>query len=198
MGLFQRGSPEERFWEWFARNSGRLLRFEQDQEGVFRELGEALNRVHKGLTFEFGPLQDGRREFVISADGIRDHFPAVRRLVAAAPALPDWIIIPFRPPKSLDCVLDFGGHRLGSEDIWFTAEPDGGRVGLSLFIRGLTEDNRQTLGGAGFILLDNALGGFAPETQVGFIQWRPRPEDPAGQGLRPLKEIRDVFDLVKH
>ena len=175
MGLFDRPSRERRFWQWFQDHSRRLFAFEADRERVFDELTSALHRVDKGLTFEFGPIQEGKREFVVSADGIRDHFAAVRKLVAAAPSMPEWIVVPFRPPKSIDLVLDYAGYRLGPDDVWFTASPEPGRVGLTLFLRGLTEDNRATLGNASFILLDNALGEFAVETQVGSIQWMPLP-----------------------
>lgn len=199
MRLFRREAPEERFWRWFVENSDRLLHFEADRDRVFKELGKELGRVERGLTFEFGPVQDGRREFIVSADGIQERFPAVRRLVAAAPPMPQWTVIPFRPPKGLDITrITFDEHRLGLDDIWFTAEPDEGRTGLTLFINGLTEDNQEALGGAVFILLDSALGEYAVETQVGFIDFQPLPVDPAKAGLRPFKTIRDVFDTTVH
>jgi len=198
MGFFSRASREDKFWRWFAENSARLLHFESDRDRVFNELGRALARVEAGLTFEFGPLKDGRREFIVSADGIRDRFPAVQRLVAVAPAMPEWTVIPFRPPKSLDVTIEFGGHRLGPEDVWFTAEPHEGRTALTLFLEGLTEANTQALAGAAFILLDAALGEYAVETQVGGIDWQPLPADPQAAGLKPLRAIREVFDTTVH
>jgi hypothetical protein len=198
MRLFSRGSREERFWLWFQKHSDRLLRFEVDRERVFDELAGALHRVDKGLMFEFGPVRNGRREFVVSADGIREHFPAVRRLVEAAPSLQEWTITPFRPPASLDLVVEYGGVSLGPDDVWFLAQPDRDRVGLTLFVKGLTEENSRTLGSAGFILLDNALGEYAVETHVGFIEWRPLPEDPAAEGLSFFSRIREPFHKVIH
>jgi len=203
MKLFSRESAEQRFWRWFLENSSRLFAFESDQEKVVGELRKALGRVHSGLTFEFGPVNDGQREFIVSADGIKDRFPAVLRLVKAAPAMPEWIVIPFRPPKNLaafqaGAMFKFGEHRLGHDDIWFAAEPDGQRIGLAICIRGLTEDNRQALGGAAFILLDSALGEYAVEMQVGFIDLQPLPADPREAGLRPFGEIRELFDTTTH
>jgi hypothetical protein len=179
MWPFDRRPPEERFWRWFQKNSDRLFRFETDQERVFEDLSGALRAVDRELTFEFGPIREGRRELVVSADGIRKSFPAVRRLVAAAPPLSRWIVTPFRPPASLDVVIQYAGVSLGPDDIWFTAEPDGEKS-------------------AGFILLDNALGEFAVETQVGFVEWKPLPDDPATDGLSPFRSIRDTFDTVSH
>jgi hypothetical protein len=191
-------SPEEAFWRWFQEHSERLQAFEADREAVFDEVAAALHDVDEGLTFEFGPIRDGRREFVVSADGIKEHFPAVRRLVAVAPVLPLWVVTPFRPPASLELVVEYAGASLGPDDVWFSAAPDAGRVGLTLFVRGLTEENRRTLSSAGYILLDNALGEYAVETQVGFIEWSPLPNDPEASGLMPFRRIREPFDTVVH
>ena len=182
----------ERFWEWFQRNSERLGHFEADPESLFAELSGELARVHKGLTFEIGPEEAGRREFVISADGIRQVFPAVERLVAAAPPLPGWAVVAFRQPKSLDVSIQIGDYQLGAEDVWFSAAPEGNRTALRLYVRGYTAENRKLLGQAAFLLLDSALGEYVVETRVGAIAFNPLPADPAAAGLQPLASIREV------
>ena len=198
MAWFTRASPEERFWQWFDQNSSRLFAFEADQDRVFRDLKGALHKVHEGLTFEFGPVRGGKREFIVSADGITERFPAVRKLVSAAPSLSQWIVIPFRPPKDIEMVIEYDGCRVGPDDVWFRSEPDGDRIGLTLHVRGLTDETKRSLGGATFILLDNALGEYAVESRVGFIEWNGLPDRPEAAGLRPFREIREVFDVVIH
>ena len=198
MAWFTRTSPEERFWQWFEQNSSRLFAFESDRDRVFRDLTAALHKVHEGLTFEFGPVRDSKREFIVSADGIRERFPAVQSLAAAAPAMSQWTVIPFRPPKNISGVIEYQGHRVGTEDVWFRSEADDDRIGLHLYVRGLTEENKNSLGGATFILLDNALGEYAVETRVGFMEWNGLPDDPKAAGLTPFTAIREVFDVVIH
>ena len=78
---------EAAFWKWFASNEARLFSFERDQEAIFDELGAEMHRVNSDLTFEFGPVQNGKREFVISAGGIKSAFPAVKALYRSAPEL---------------------------------------------------------------------------------------------------------------
>jgi hypothetical protein len=198
MAWFKRASAEERFWQWFEQNSSRLFAFETDRDHVFRELTAALHKVHEGLTFEFGPVQAGKREFIISADGIRDRFPAVQNLAATAPPMSQWTVIPFRPPKDISNVIEYDGHRVGPEDVWFRSEADDDRIGLTLYVRGLTEENKRSLCGATFILLDSALGEYAVETRVGFMAWDGLPDDPEAAGLKPFTAIREVFDVVIH
>ena len=76
MGCSQnQDSKEALFWRWFQANETRLFDFEKDQDRVFNELQMQLHRIQPSLTFEFGPKEEGKREFVISADGIKDAFP---------------------------------------------------------------------------------------------------------------------------
>ncbi len=190
-------SRESRFWDWFQKNSDQLFHLDIDQPGLLDELSAQLNRVYKGLTFELGPVEGGKREFIISADGIRERFPAVRRLVDAAPALPDWTIVAFRPPKDLDLVVQVGAYRLGADDVWFASLPDRDHVGLALYLRGFTKQNEPVLAQAAFILLDSALGEYDVETRVGKIELHPLPEDPVGRGLRPFREIREAMEETR-
>src|SRR2546430_2554116 len=99
MGLFNipllaGENKEALFWRWFQKNDDRLFAFEKDRDKIFGELTTAINKVQRNLTFEFGPVrQDGRREFVISAGGIKTAFPAVDALHAAAPKLKRWTFL---------------------------------------------------------------------------------------------------------
>jgi hypothetical protein len=193
--LDKRKMAPKQFWTWFVKNEQELFDFERDRDRVFGRLATALHSVHRALTFEFGPVrEDGRREFIVSADGIKAAFPAVRRLVEAAPQLDRWTIVAFRPPKGVEGVVRIGDITLKADDIWFEAEPDRGRVGLTLYIRGLSETEDEKLGPAAFLLLDTALGEYAVETQIGYIDRQPLPDNPAEMGLRPFREITDVIE----
>lgn len=166
------GSAEAAFWEWFAKNEASLFEFERDQERVFAGLSRAMARVHPSLTFAFGPAEeDGTREFVISADGIREAFPAVEALAAAAPALPRWRWIRFRPRQGpID--LRVGGRAFGRDDVRYVLIEDSrpGRVGVLLLMDGYSEEDERTFLQAGFLMLDAMLGEYDVETRVGAIE----------------------------
>ena len=84
--LSAKDTKEHAFWKWFEKNQEDLFHFEKDREAIFDRLATALNKVHGNLTFEFSPVrEDGTREFVISAGGIKAAFPNLEALHAAAP-----------------------------------------------------------------------------------------------------------------
>ncbi len=191
--LFGRGGKtrEERFWEWFGRNSDDLAAVTDCRERVCDSLAAQMRKIDKNLTFAFGPAVDGRREFIVSADGIRAAIPAVKKLVEAAPSLPGWSIIAFRPPGDLGSV-SLGGRELGPDDIWFSSQESDGLVHLALYIRDLSRETFRPLAQGAFILLDHCLGEYAVMTRVGGIDFQPLPIDPVAERLRPFSELPGV------
>ncbi|MCX6344784.1 MAG: hypothetical protein NT018_06895 [Armatimonadetes bacterium] len=186
-------SLEKRFWDWFGKNTNRLAAVKTCHERVCDELAVQMHKINKHLTFVFGPVKDGRREFIVSADGILSAFPAVKNLVAAAPDIPGWRIIAFRQPDSISARIRIDDHELGSEDIWFTASPNGDKFDIHLLIKGATEDDNALMQLA-FIVLDHTLGEYCVETKLGRIGLGPLPDDPAASGLKPLLELADVVN----
>jgi hypothetical protein len=188
-------TPEARFWRWFQEHETRLFAFERDQKATFARLGKALDKVHGDLTFEFGPVHDGVREFVISAAGIKAAFPAVIALAAAAPPLPRWRITPFRPRRTVISDLKFGDKLLRSAQIAFVAEPDGDKVGLRIFIQGFAPTAEHHYEQMGYLMLDEAIGEYDMETKVGFVEFWPLRE-PRIPALRPLEELGHAIDQL--
>lgn len=187
-----KATPEEDFWGWFSKNDGMLFSFEKDQEKIFDRLAAEMKKVNSSLTFEFGPIKDGKREFVISADGIKDAFPAVEQLYAAAPKLDRWIWIKFRPRRSpMD--IEYGEVKVKADDVFCTVEPDGIKAGITLFIRGYQPEREKAYRGIAFLMLDQALGEYDVETKVGFIQTKDFSEKSELE-KKPLKEVTKIFD----
>src|SRR5215470_9533932 len=123
-------SAESDFWRWFQHNEADLFDFERDQEAIFDRLAAEMHKVHPSLTFEFGPKENGRREFVISADGIRDAFPKVESLYAAAPTMARWKFVKFRPRRE-PFDIEYAGVSVKANTVSVLLEPDGKKVGLT-------------------------------------------------------------------
>lgn len=189
-GLGERRTKEERFWEWFAQHSRELIRVSTGKESICSELVRQLRKVDKGLVYAMGlTVEDGRREFIVSADGIRSVFPAVKRLVKVAPDLPGWRIIAFRPGGIVDMTMKVGARDLGPDDLWFRACDREGVVVLDLYIRDYSETTAKPLGQAAFLLVDYALGEYDVETKLGALEFKPLPTDPVAEGLKPFREL---------
>jgi hypothetical protein len=156
-----------------------------------------LHSVQSDLTFEFSPVrEDGRREFVISAGGIKAAFPSVEALYAAAPKLPKWTIVKFRPRRSPINDLEFGGRKVKSGDVHYVLfkDEDPKKVGIMVFLDGYTEEEKGSVWGQiGYLFLDEALGEYDVETRVGAIVFFNRQSKYFGQA-RPLAELPAHFD----
>lgn len=183
-------APEIKFWSWFEKNQNMLFNFEKDQERVFDKLAAAMRKVHPELTFEFGPIENGTREFVISADGLKDAFPAVEALFLSAPELSLWKFIKFRPRREV-MTIQMGDVKLNPSDLAVALEPDGKKTGLTVFVKGYDETKKSQLLHVVYLMLDQAIGEYDMETKVGFIEMRPYEE------LSPCKK-HDFGDLAEN
>lgn len=195
-GLFSNkasASNEAAFWKWFTTNEPRLFFFEKDQESLFNELAREIHRVDRDLTFEFGPVEDGRREFVISADGIKSAFPAVEALYSAAPDLDRWIWVKYRPRRHPILDLELDGLSVKVDEVSYLLARDGEKVGIVLFFENYSVEAKTTFEQIGYLFLDEALGEFAIETQVGFIEIHGRDSKYFDQS-HSLKELPAQFD----
>jgi hypothetical protein len=190
-------TPEGTFWEWFQKNENTLFDFEKDQERTFDRLSAEMHKLNPNLTFEFGPKEDGRREFVISADGIREAFPEVEALYTTAPSLPRWKFIKFRPRRKPNDI-SYGGILVKAASVSVLAEPHGGMADITLFIPGYTQAAHKTYAAIAFLFLDEALGEYDVETRVGQVNVDSASKAPAqSYSLEALPKAVDVIFVQK-
>ena len=154
---------EQGFWKWFLAHEARYHAFDPNdvsgRERLFENLSEKLSDVHADLTFEFSPVfEDGIRELVISADGIKDAFEAVEALCDAAPTIPGWRIIKFRPRRYPMLPIRVAGLELDPSAVHYTLFRDGVKIGIMLFHDGYSADLENEYATAMYLLLDQALG----------------------------------------
>lgn len=188
---------QEKFWNWFLQHEPELFAFdatqETEREGVFVPLARELNKVDADLVFEFGP-KGPRREFVISAGGIRRVFPSVISLVNAAPRLERWQVIAFRPRRTLCSSVQIRGRRVDVKDVHFSLLDNSQIAGINLFIPGYGDDDAD-LKQIGYLLLDEALGEYDVESRLGLIKMLPSDGCTSGE-CHPLIELPARFDQL--
>ena len=187
-------TSEDTFWQWFTKNEARLFSFEKNQEAIFDELGTEMERVNSDLTFEFSPiLPNKKREFVISAGGIKSAFPAVESLYQKAPKLKRWVWVKYRPRRTPINDIEYGDKNIPAKDVHYLLAKDGDKPGIVLFFDGYNEKEKRIFGQIGYLYLDEALGEYAVEMQVGFIEIQPRTSKYFVQA-RPIAELPSHFD----
>ena len=195
---FRRASstPEETFWKWFREHEKEIFDFEKDQEKVFDQLGKALARVDENLTFEFSTkLENGKREFVISAGGIKSAFPKVESLWSTAPKLERWTFIKFRPRRAEIHDVQFKTRTVKGSQIkyLFFKDQDPNKIGIVLLLPGYREKEREDFGQIGFLFLDQVLGEYDVEMRVGAVEFDALDSKYADRA-NPLSELAMHFD----
>jgi hypothetical protein len=167
--IFKRKSKELIFWDWFSANSADYFQFEKNQNVLFSKLKKQLEKINTNLTFEFSTIhENGTREFIISADGIKDAIPFVIDLVNNAPVLGDWNIIAFRQPQKDFNQINFDSLVVKAEDVFFKFAKEYGKIALELHIRGFIES--KIWAGAIYILLDNVIGEYSTMVNISSIE----------------------------
>src|ERR1700733_3691889 len=189
-------TEEERFWNWFVHREPELFDFdatrEAEREAIFRDIASQLHKVDPDLTFEIGPNGTPKREFIISAGGIKRAFPAVVSLAGAAPPLERWQFTAFRPRRSSISAVEIRGKRVDPRNVQFSLLDNGKIAGLYMFIPGFRDDDID-LKQIGYLLLDEALGEYDVESRLGLIKMLP--PDTRTEGERyPLAELPVRFD----
>ncbi len=191
-------SREESFWNWFKENSKELFEFDPDKNSqeIVSELRKELNKVNPGLVWELGPTLKGKREFTISADGIRKLFPEVIKLVEKAPKIEQWKILAFRQRTNLKntSIITIDGLKVALKEIYFEVKDDKGRLGITLYIKNYHKEDKR-FNQAAFLLLDTLLGEYDVETKIGFIEIFPLAEDK--KKLLQLNKLPNIIDRIE-
>ena len=192
-------TKEQKFWEWFSKNN---LTYYNQVDGIdsskpmFKELTRELSKVNRELTWEFSPVKEtGIRELTISADGMKEYFPVVKKLVKAAPEIPKWKINTFRqriPGDDLE--IKYDDFSISYSDIFFKYANEGEKIGIELFIRDFDGNGHKQ--NAIYVLMDGLIGEYDTETIIDWIEWEKLDESDT-DGLFKFYELRELVDKKK-
>ncbi len=184
-----------RFWKWFTENEERLYNFQNDQMKIFNETAKELNKINRYLVFEFGVKEGEKREFVISANGMKEAFPAVEALYYAAPKLERWDFIKFRPRRDDIIDIQISDVKVKADEVYFKLFPnyETHKIDIVLYLPNYSRDKKQIYDNIAILFLDEALGEYDVETKIGFIEIDDKNAADFDKA-QPLKELPQVFD----
>ena len=191
-GLFKKNITKEEFWQWFLENEEEFFDLEEYPEPVLRKIIAQYKKLDSNTLFEIGPVKEnGKRDFIISADGNIEYFDNVNELVQLSPDAKYFDFVAFRQRKEDFGELQIGPHVLGYDDYFFTHQFDNGKINIQLYIKGYKELDVFKLGS--MVILDAIAGEYDVETKIGTIDFFPYDEEVETQNIRILPELIDEF-----
>lgn len=185
----------EAFWKWFELKETEYFEFEKNQAELFDSLDSKLSSIHPNITFVFSEAKDGKRDFIVSANGAKEAFIDVRELVRASPKLSKWNVIAFRPRLNPMVSVAFKGLIVEPDDIMvkYNYNKENNLIDLVLYIKKYKAKDKRFLGAA-LIMLDNALGESDAKTKIGTIELKKFIQQPESKNIVPLKELPKIVD----
>jgi len=200
LGLLSVGMAQESnysdFWEWFQANESDFPSTAEFDAAYGNELSGRLTEIRSGLVYEIAIPEEGEKELIISADGIKELIPFVRELVESAPNINGWKIIAFRPRMNdyARFTLDYGDRQFDPKELWCWSRVEDGNFDLVIYHPNYSGENRNLFVNGTYILLDMALGEYDVMTGIRYIDHRQLPDDPESRGLYRFEGLRTVFD----
>ncbi len=180
-------APNQTFWQWFAENA-ESLRKDDDMVRTMNRITHQLKSSHDGVIAEIG--RDGEAfTLVLSADGIKEYFPAVQELYATRPTVPGWNIVAFRQ-RSEPAPLEMNGKKISPDQLKFSSERQGAKLAIKVWVPGFTSDD--DMGQLLYLVLDHTIGEYDMETRIGGIELAPLESAPAD--ARALTELPALLD----
>jgi len=193
------------FWEWFLTVSDeyREINNLNDAEEIEKLLDKLLYHLHiycEKLYFEIGG-DDSVYELIITAEGNKKFFSKVVDLVNAAPVLPGWEIIAFKPAQGINFTTEYDDILFTPTDMWFDPLYNGNypkELGIKVFIPNMTFANKESYVNGVYKVLDTILGEKVFAMDIKYLEVGDLPMDPLGVGLIKLIELPAYINWFKN
>ena len=193
--IFKKNNPIENFWIWFNENNSMFNNInDQNRDDLLDTLLERLHKIQEGLSVEVSEEFKGKRDIVISAEGDRDLFPIVQKIVGAAPKMEGWTVTAFRQPVNIDFTLEYQGLKFKPSQMFFFPVIDQDTLDLIIYAKSINKYDSNTVNHYGLITMDNVLGEYDCVTKVRYYDFHDLDEGEDKRDLRPLKELRAFVD----
>ncbi len=184
-------TPETKFWNWFSKNSKKL----RQQEGmdILDAVSIELHKYDKDLCALIGYGERETFELIISANGMASSADSVERLCDAAPELPGWKVIRFRPRfEGGSHGIESDGVTIDTDGIQFVAYRDETKIGVEIYAHWRKPEDGDRTDALTFLMLDHTIGEYEVMCGIGFIEVHPLENAP--DNARPWNEFAEMFD----
>jgi hypothetical protein len=184
------------FWEWFLNHEKEIYdTLIKNAEEWAVCIQEKLSAISSDLVFDI-PFEkvNGVYQLILSADGDRNLFTTVDKIVKLQPELNYWKVVSLRPrTNQLDQAIDLDGLYLEYEDIFFQTTSKSFPIELKIYIRHYQGDDNRYIHGY-FLLLDTLLGERAAVLDTITISVEPLLNN---LEVKRFLELRALYDSLK-
>ena len=197
---------ELEFWNWFEKNQSKFLFLNDiiDQEVKDKLLDELLAQLHlycHELYFEIGGHPDDEMvEIIITAEGDRDYFEHVERLVNAFPSIKGWEAIAFKPPMGKGFKTNYQGKEFDPSKTIFIPlnhkeKPE--LVGLQVCYPDFNEEEKDIYFNGTYLMLDTLIGEKSATIDIDYLKVVKTPENIAESDFMHLENIEEHINYKK-
>lgn len=200
-------NPKE-FWTWFDENKDDVAKKLQSKDNqkiqqTLSEVNKRLGSEYAGVSFLFGKGKgpDAKYHFVATAGGMRENFENVKACAEAAPPMPGWKIIAFKPAsESKDSKVRVAEITASASDIMYQIFKLGSGnetgIGVTLYPTGMDESNRKIYQHIAALLLDHTLGEYYAGTKIDSLALQPISKAEKGIPLLPLTKLKEELEKL--
>ena len=181
---------DQNFWKCFSKNETAIFGIVSAKEPIADDLTSQLRKVDQNLVWSIGgSSKDSKRDFVISAGGIKSSFPAVTSLYNSVPKdLTHWNFVAFSPKTDTN-EIQFADKSRKVSDFYFKAEKSGDKYDLDVSVKNYEKGNDDQIA---YLFLDSLLGEYNVEMKLAVIDIHNLDDKEIGT-LLPLKQIGDFI-----
>ncbi|BBB30513.1 hypothetical protein [Neptunomonas japonica] len=193
------------FWQQLELTIDQLLSSRQDNQfdadGLLSDYRDTLQKIDENLTFHFERDEDdGPVEMIFGCDGYPESIHSVLSLVGAAPDLSGIRFTAFNHRYDpIPNYINVADEVCELSDYWYSLHTIENKLHLSIYMHDVSYmldiDPRVE---AVMIFLDALIGEYELMTRVWSLDWLELPTDPVDFHLKPLSELREGFDQLKH
>lgn len=194
-------NPIRTFWGWFLLNESKFVkRLQLDREQTPEVLDEILGQVqlyHPSVYGLMGFCDDGKLEFVFTADGVVKNIVFIEDLLAEAPKLDHWLFTCLKPQYgSYDFSINYYDFIFDKDRLKFFSKIDDrypDEICITLTHPDYTkeEDYNVILNGS-LIFLDNCLGELNTACRIDYFDLVAE-GDVDGKDLIPIEKLESYL-----
>lgn len=184
----------EQFWKWFAAERYILESESNDKSAILNKLTAQLAAYNEDISYDIQFVNKGKRELIISANGIHEVIASVEQLCAAAPKISGWDIVSFRQPvKQFETLkLVYKDLHFKPDALYFKVISDGSYLDVELYYPNYDKKREDDYTMASFTFLDMALGEYEVMTRIRYIEHAAMPVQLEKGNVFPLTHIKKV------